>query len=70
MDIKKTITYTIVILWLIAGLLDLKDEINSKHILLMIANMAFFIEGRVPEHLPESILGSFTIKDLRILQEN
>ena len=32
--------------------------------------MAFFIEGRVPEHLPESILGSFTIKDLRILQEN
>ena len=45
MDIKKTITYIIVILWLIAGLLDLKDEINSKHILLMIANMAFFIEA-------------------------
>jgi len=35
-----------------------------------VIDMAFFIEGRVPEHLPESILGSFTIKDLRILQEN
>ena len=45
MEIKKTITYTIVILWIIAGLLDLKEEYNKKHILLMIANMALFIEA-------------------------
>ena len=45
MDIKKPISYTIVILWMIAALLELKEKQNAKSILLVIAYMAFFIEA-------------------------
>ena len=34
-----------------------------------IVDMAFFLEGRKAEHLPEQILGSFAINDLRLLQQ-
>ena len=33
-----------------------------------VVDMAFFLEGRVAAHLPEQILGSFAINDLRLLQ--
>jgi hypothetical protein len=45
MDLKKSISYTIVTLWLIASLLDIKDNYDAKNILMLIAGMALFIEA-------------------------
>ena len=45
MEVKKVLTYTIVTLWIIASLLDLKDNLETKNILMLVVAMASFVEA-------------------------
>lgn len=45
MEVRKIVNYTIVSLWVIASLLNLKENDDPKNFLMLVASMALFIEA-------------------------